>query len=81
MSIHDQYTTPQAVLDDKSLKHEDKVRVLTEWADHEKQKLIADEENMAQGVAEETAHKLPAIINALNSLGVQWGESDHARAK
>jgi hypothetical protein len=47
----DQYTTPQALLDDATLSDHDKRDLLDEWEDDIRAKLVASEEGMTGRVA------------------------------
>lgn len=61
------FATPHEVLDADDLTREDKIQVLTNWANEIRQLQVAEEENMrgAPGLAEQ----LEAVEQALLSLG------------
>jgi len=69
---HANYETPTDVINDKNLSKDKKVKILMEWYDYEKQKLVAEEENMAHPQGN-PKNRLPDLVRALNELGVQFG--------
>lgn len=72
MSLHNDYENPKAVLNDSALSHDEKVNILMEWLDYEKQKMSAEAENMPSH--EDKPHRLPEIMAALHELGVEIGD-------
>ena len=75
MSEHKNYDSPQAVLDDSNLSKDEKIHILREWADHEKQKLAAAEENMPEGDTADAGEKFKELVSALHTLGEDFGDT------
>lgn len=72
------FKKPSDVLDDKNLSLEDKIDILERWAFDEKEKAVAEEENMPD-LAMEDINVLSEVLRCLLELGVE--HTDHAPTK
>jgi len=68
------FNSPADVLADKSLSKADKIAILQCWAIDERERLVAEEENMLPN-DQEIDYKLAEIHQALESLGVYHSDS------
>ena len=63
------FKSPQHVLDHPTLSREDKIAILQHWSTDERERLVAEEENMLRSIDEGESH-LDEIQQALEKLGV-----------
>ena len=75
------YRNPALLAIDSCLSHEDKIKILKDWAREEYSKAVADEENMCQADAAEDQNILDKVLNALLKLGVEFDPSGAAPDK
>jgi hypothetical protein len=68
LSPSDHFATPADVLKDDGLSRQDKIEVLTNWANEVRQLQVAEEENM-RGGRPGLGQQLEAVEQALLNLG------------
>lgn len=68
------FKKPQDIIADKTVSHADKIAILKQWAYDEREKSVAEEENM-QNPGNQKDNLLDEILKALLALGVEGDEA------
>ena len=69
------YKKPKDILNDDSLSRQEKIDILKRWAYDEREKSVADEENMLC-VGSDINNRLDEILNSLIKLGVDSDQDE-----
>jgi len=63
------YAFPMEVVNDHSLKREQKIEILHSWEEDARELQVAEEENMPDLSTEERTSMLSRVLDALHALG------------
>lgn len=65
MAYHGKYTSPSELMNDQSLSHGEKIRMLEQWRDDKKALLRASEEGMEGDDPSEVLRKVKYFLRSL----------------
>lgn len=69
------YKTPRALMEDKTLSRAEKIDILRRWAYDERERAVAEEENMI-APGDQDLNRLDEILSLLLTLGVNSDQED-----